>query len=189
MEPGFIIEVFFPIVVILVMFGLGMSLTPDDFKRVLIYPKAVTIGLINQLVLLPLVAYLLVVIFPLNPELAVGVIIIATAPGGVLSNVITHLAEADTALSVTLTALSSLLAFIIIPLWLSLAIFWLMDISGPLNVPILQLAVQIAALTLMPIGSGLFVRLQWPGAANSLRISIRFGSILLVTMVTMLNGR
>ena len=94
----------------IIMWGMGLSLTPVDFKRIFQYPKAVVVGLVNQMILLPVIGFTLVNIFPVNPEIAVGVMILAACPGGATSNLITHLAKGDTALSVTLTAFSSFIS-------------------------------------------------------------------------------
>ena len=99
----------------IIMLGMGLSLVVDDFKRIFLQPKSIIIGLINQLILLPIIAFVLVSIFQLQPEIAVGVMILAACPGGATSNLISHLAKADAALSVTLTAFSSFITIITIP--------------------------------------------------------------------------
>ena len=100
---------------IIIMLGMGLSLVADDFKRIIIYPKAIFVGLVNQLILLPLIGFAIAISFPLTPEIAIGLMILAACPGGPTSNLITHLAKGDTALSVTLTALSSFITLLTIP--------------------------------------------------------------------------
>ena len=91
----------------IIMLGMGLSLTVKDFQRVLLMPKAVFIGFINQIILLPIIAYWLVKLFDVGPEIAIGILILSACPGGPTSNLLTYLAKGDTALSVTLTAVNS----------------------------------------------------------------------------------
>ena len=95
MQSSVLTELFLPFSLAVIMFGMGLSLRVEDFKRILIYPKAVGIGLLNQLVLLPIIAFGIAKAFSLPPELAVGLMILAVCPGGATSNLITHLAKGD----------------------------------------------------------------------------------------------
>ena len=105
-----------PIILALIMLGLGLGLRIDDFTRILKSPKDFIVGFISQLIILPIVAYILILILKTPPEIAIGVMIIAAAPGGVTTNILTKFADGDVALSVTLTAVVSLLSIIIVPL-------------------------------------------------------------------------
>ena len=107
---------------IIIMLGMGVSLVADDFKRIIVYPKAILVGLVNQLILLPLIGFGIVVVFPLAPEIAIGILILAACPGGPTSNLIAYLAKGDTALSVTLTALSSFITILTIPFIVNFAL-------------------------------------------------------------------
>ena len=109
---GIITEIFLPLSLAFIMFSLGLGLTIEDFSRVIKQPKDFLIGLICQIILLPIVAFLIVKIWPISPELAIGVIIISVAPGGVTSNILTFLSKGDVALSISLTAIVSLLSVI-----------------------------------------------------------------------------
>lgn len=180
MEAHSLIEILFPILVILVMFGLGLSLDTGDFKRVMIKPKAVIIALVLQLVFLPVTAFFLVKLFSLEPELAVGFIIIAAAPGGIISNVLTLLLKGDTALSITLTTLSSLIAIISIPFWVSLALDQFMSGTGSVSFSAVQLVLPVAVLTLIPIALGLFIRRRWPAFADTIKSKMRIGSSVFI---------
>ena len=104
-----------PIALALIMLGLGLGLTGKDFLRVIQNPRDFFVGLICQLILLPVVAYILILIFNTSAELALGVMIIAAAPGGVTSNVLTKFAKGDVALSISLTAVISLVSIISVP--------------------------------------------------------------------------
>src|SRR5690606_24137663 len=110
-----LITVFLPLALAVIMFSLGLGLTLADFKRVLLQPKAFAVGAASQLLLIPLVAYALAVIFNLPPELAVGVMILSLCPGGVTSNVLTKYGKGDLALSISLTGIISLVAVVTVP--------------------------------------------------------------------------
>ena len=112
---GIIVDVFLPLALAFIMFALGLGLTGDDFMRVVKQPKDFIVGAISQIILLPVIAFLLIMVWPLSPELAIGVMIIAAAPGGVTSNVLTSFAKGDVALSISLTAIISLLCVLTIP--------------------------------------------------------------------------
>ena len=111
-----IIEIFLPLSLVFIMFTLGIGLTLDDFKNIFRYPKAFAVGIINQMVLLPVVAFFILSLISLPGEMAVGMMILACCPGGVTSNMITKLAKGDTALSITFTAFVSILAVVTLPL-------------------------------------------------------------------------
>ena len=119
-----------PIILALIMLGLGLSLKIEDFTRVIKTPKDFLVGFFSQLIILPLVAYLLIIIFKTSPEIAIGVMIIAAAPGGVTSNILTKFANGDVALSITLTAIISLISIITVPL----IIFTSADLFGITNI-------------------------------------------------------
>ena len=111
-----------PIALALIMLSLGLTLTVADFKRIFTAPRGVLIGLANLLVLSPLLAFLVAELYGLEAALAVGLVLLGASPGGTTANLMTHLARGDTALSVSMTALSSIAAVITVPLYLSLAI-------------------------------------------------------------------
>ena len=108
-------DIFLPIALAFIMFALGLGLTGADFLRVLKQPKDFFVGAISQIILLPIIAFILVKVWPISPELAIGVMIIAAAPGGVTSNILTSFARGDVALSISLTAVISLLSVLTVP--------------------------------------------------------------------------
>ena len=120
MKDSVLTSVVLPLALFLIMLGMGLSLTLGDFKRVAEVPKSAAIGLFCQLVLLPITAWALIYAFGMSGALAVGLMIIAACPGGVTSNLITHVSRGDTALSITLTAITSFITVLTIPLILSL---------------------------------------------------------------------
>ncbi len=180
MQAGFLTDVFLPILMILGMLGLGISLTLADFRQIFVQPKAILVGLLNQLLLVPLTGILLAWVLPLSPELAAGLIIMAAAPGGVGSNLTTYLLGGDNALSVSLTTLSNLLAFITLPLWTGLGLYLITGSPELVSVSPAQIIIPVAVLTLIPIGLGLMIRLRWPQLNQPLKRPLRIGLTLLL---------
>jgi bile acid:Na+ symporter, BASS family len=122
MEQSLITALILPLALGIIMLGMGMTLTPADFRQVFTAPRAMVLGLANQLLLLPLLALLVALLFQLRAELAVGLLLVALCPGGPTSNIVSHLARADLALSVSLTAISSVITVFTIPVVLNLAL-------------------------------------------------------------------
>jgi BASS family bile acid:Na+ symporter len=158
MESSILTEIFLPLALGVIMMGMGLSLTPTDFKRIIFYPKAVALGLFNQIILLPLVAYLLIQIFGITTELAVGFMILAACPGGATSNLISHLAKGDTALSISLTAFSSLITVITIPFIVNFAIVQFMPNGQEQTLNVLSTVLSVILITLIPVGIGMLIR-------------------------------
>ena len=124
---NFITDVVLPLALAFIMFTLGLGLSFSDFIKVAKNPKNFLIGLVSQLIFLPIVAIIIVFIWPLQPELAIGLILIAAAPGGVTSNILTSFAKGDVALSISLTAVISLLSVISVPIVLGISIGLISD--------------------------------------------------------------
>jgi hypothetical protein len=135
-------EALLPIALAIIMVSLGLALTPADFRRVLVFPKGVAIGIGNLLVISPLLAFGVAELTGLSPELAVGLVLLGASPGGTTANMLTHLARGDTALSVTMTAISSLAAVVTVPFYLNLSIdvFDAGDVAGDLSMAGIRLA-------------------------------------------------
>lgn len=188
MESSVITELFLPLALAVIMFGMGLGLTLDDFKRILIYPKAVAIGLINQLILLPLVAFGIILLVGLPPELAVGVMILAACPGGATSNLITHLAKGDAALSITLTAFSSTITVFTIPFIVNFALAYFFPGGELQQLNILGTVVSVLVITILPVVLGMVVLKKMPAAAAKWeplfrKISAVFFVIILVAAI------
>jgi BASS family bile acid:Na+ symporter len=115
-------EALLPLALAIIMISLGLSLTPADFKRVFVLPRGVAIGITNLLLISPFLAFAIAELYGLSPELAVGLVLLGASPGGTTANMLTHLARGDTALSVTMTAISSVAAVVTVPLYLDLSI-------------------------------------------------------------------
>ncbi|MEY3649133.1 MAG: hypothetical protein RLZ13_2018 [Bacteroidota bacterium] len=166
MQSSVLTELFLPFSLAVIMFGMGLSLRVEDFKRILIYPKAVGIGLLNQLVLLPILAFGIVKAFSLPPELAVGLMILAVCPGGATSNLITHLAKGDAALSITLTAFSSLITVFSIPFLVNFSIAYFIPGGEAKQLEVVGTVVSVLFITLIPVALGMITLAKAPGLAE-----------------------
>jgi BASS family bile acid:Na+ symporter len=155
---GAISDIFLPLALAFIMFSLGLGLISQDFIRVIKQPKDFFIGAFSQIIILPLVALLLVLIWPLSPELAVGVMLIAAAPGGATSNIITSFAKGDVALSVSLTAIISLLCVLTIPFIVLLSLNLLTDSSSIISISIFDFAFKIFLIVTIPVIIGMVFR-------------------------------
>lgn len=172
----------------IIMLGMGLSLVPDDFKRVLKYPGPVLLGLGNQMILLPIIGFAVASGFPLIPEHAVGIMILAACPGGVTSNLFCHLARGNTALSITLTAISSSLAVITVPFIVNLALDQFLPGSsspeGKVQLPVLETIGKIFVITILPVAIGMYIRRINSKLAHKSERPVRIlSTILLVAII------
>ena len=147
-----------PIILALIMLGLGLGLRFEDFARVFKSPKDFFVGFFSQLIILPLVAYLLIIILRTPPEIAIGVMIIAAAPGGVTSNILTKFADGDVALSISLTAVISLISIITVPLiiFTSADMFGIKEVSQ--NISMTGIAIKMFLVVTVPVIFGMIIR-------------------------------
>jgi BASS family bile acid:Na+ symporter len=147
-----------PIILALIMLGLGLGLKFEDFTRVLKVPKDFFIGLFSQLIILPIVAYVLILILKTPPEIAIGVMIIAAAPGGVTSNILTKFANGDVALSISLTAVISLISIVSVPLiiFTSADLFGITNVAQ--NISMLGIALKMFLVVTVPVILGMIIR-------------------------------
>jgi BASS family bile acid:Na+ symporter len=147
-----------PIILALIMLGLGLGLKIEDFTRVIKTPRDFFVGFISQLIILPLVAYLLILVLKTPPEIAIGVMIIAAAPGGVTSNILTKFANGDVALSLSLTAVISLISIITVPLIIfnSADLFGITNITQ--NISITVIALKMFLVVTVPVLLGMVIR-------------------------------
>ena len=152
-----------PLGLVFIMFSLGLGLVKDDFRVVLKAPRGVIVGMANLLIVAPLLAVGVATVFNLPPILAVGLVLLGAAPGGPMANLLTHLARGETALSVTLTGISSALAVVTVPLYLSLSSAWF-NLTGVDNdVQVLPIAGRVLAITLVPLIIGMAIKQRAPG--------------------------
>ena len=164
-------DLFLPLALAFIMFSLGLGLTGVDFLRVIKQPKDFFVGAVSQIILLPVVALILVKIWPISPELAIGVMIIAAAPGGVTSNILTSFAKGDVALSISLTAIISLLSVITVPFILISSLNLLGSESIVQNISLVSMAMSMFLIVTVPVIIGMIFR---KFAEN---IAIKFESI------------
>jgi len=155
---GIVTDVILPIALAFIMFSLGLGLVLDDFSRVVKQPRDFLVGALSQIILLPLVAFLLVSVWPLSPEIALGVMIIAAAPGGVTSNILTSFAKGDVALSISLTAVISLLSVITIPFIVVFSYNHFLGEALGEDLSIAKTAVSVFVIVTVPVMVGLAVR-------------------------------
>jgi len=155
---GIVIDVFLPLALAFIMFALGLGLTGNDFLRVAKQPRDFFVGAFSQIILLPIIAFILVKIWPIAPELAIGVMIIAAAPGGVTSNLLTSFAKGDVALSVSLTAIISLLCVITIPFIVLTSVGLLADSSIAQDISLIGIARNMFLIVTVPVILGMLFR-------------------------------
>tara|TARA_B100001142_G_scaffold278562_1_gene288705 strand:- start:1503 stop:2354 length:852 start_codon:yes stop_codon:yes gene_type:complete len=160
-----IIDIFLPLSLIFIMFTLGAGLTTKDFKNVLSDPKAFGLGIINQMIILPIVAFSIISIIGLTNEMAVGIMILACCPGGVTSNMITKLAKGDTALSISYTAVASIVTVITLPLIVGFSMQYFMGSNAP-TINVLSLGLAMFLITTLPVSIGLYINTKYRSIAH-----------------------
>ena len=180
---NFITDVILPLALAFIMFTLGLGLSVSDFSNVFRKPKNFLIGLTSQLIFLPIVGLTLVIIWPLPIEIAIGVMLIAAAPGGVTSNILTFFAKGDIALSVSLTAVMSLLSAVSFPIVLAISIGLIGDTSLPESISLTGIALSMFLIVTLPVLLGMGVRSFLNSLTLKIEKSARFISTLLFVLV------
>jgi BASS family bile acid:Na+ symporter len=186
MESNIFTSLILPIALGTMMLGMGLSLVPEDFQRVGKYPKAVAIGLISQLLILPLIGLAIAKLLPMQPAIATGLMILALCPGGVSSNLVTFLAMGDVALSVILTALSSLITVFTIPIFANLASQHFFGQGAVVELPIGTTIGQIFAITFLPIAIGMSIRQFVPKLSTKLEKVTSISATILLAVIILL---
>jgi|TARA_B100001079_G_scaffold90919_1_gene78020 BASS family bile acid:Na+ symporter len=176
-------DVILPLALAFIMFALGLGLTGEDFLRVARQPRDFFVGAFSQIILLPIIAFILVKIWPIAPELAIGVMIIAAAPGGVTSNLLTYFAKGDVALSISLTAIISLLCVVTIPFIVLTSIGLLADTSIAQDISLLSMARDMFLIVTVPVILGMLFRKFIPTAAIRFEPMAKKVSIVLFVLV------
>jgi BASS family bile acid:Na+ symporter len=183
MSDSFLTQIILPLVLALIMFGMGLSLTRQDFLELGKEPKAVVVGLIGQLLLLPILAYGVAILFGLSQHLAIGIMILAACPGGTSSNIISHLARANLALSVSLTAVTTLVCVLTTPMIIQFAINQF-DTDPAKSFSLLSTTLGLIFITLLPVLLGIFLRHKFPKQAiNSEPFFRRLSTGFLIFMI------
>ena len=179
-----VVDLLLPLALAFIMFALGLTLVVDDFRRVLARPKAVLVGLLGQMLLVPAVALALALTLRLAPEMAVGLMILAACPGGVSSGLLTHLARGDTALSISLTAVTSVAAVITVPFVVELSMRHFMQTAVSVDFPLLKMVRGVFLLTMVPVVLGMSLKAWRPRLAAGLeRPAGRLATVLFVLIV------
>ncbi|RZJ40146.1 MAG: bile acid:sodium symporter family protein [Brevundimonas sp.] len=171
-----------PVALGIIMFGLGLSLTPGDFVRIGLRPKAVAVALACQLIVLPLVCFGLVLLFRLPPVLAVGMMLLAASPGGTTANLYSHLFRGDVALNISLTAINSVIAVITLPVVVNLSLAVLQPGGDQVGLQ-LSKTIEVFMIVLAPVALGMLVRGVKPGFADAMDKPVRLASVVILTLV------
>ena len=176
-------DVILPLALAFIMFVLGLGLTGSDFLKVIKQPRDFFVGAFSQIILLPIIAFALVKIWPIAPELAIGVMIIAAAPGGVTSNLLTSFAKGDVALSISLTAIISLLCVITIPFIVLTSVGLLSDTNITQDISLLSMSRDMFLIVTVPVILGMLLRRFASGAAMKFEPIAKKISIVLFVLV------
>ena len=182
MQASLLTSLLLPLALGVIMFGLGLGLGLDDFRRIARYPRAVVTGLVLQVGVLPWAALALALLFRLPPELAVGLMLLAASPGGATANIYSHLARGDVALNITLTAVNSLLCLLTLPLILTLALEFFLG-AGQYVPPPVRKIVEVAVIIVLPVSLGMATRALAPAFATRMETPIRLLSVAVLALL------
>jgi BASS family bile acid:Na+ symporter len=171
-----------PAAIAVIMCSLGMTLTREDFRRIVVAPRGIAIGMLNLALISPLLALVMAELFDLPPELAVGLVLLGASPGGMMANMLTHLSRGDTALSVSMTAISSVGAIVTVPLFLALAAghFGAEDVG---EASMLGVVARVFAITIVPVALGMELRRRYPRRIEEIYPRFRDVSLTLFGLV------
>ncbi|MEX0812297.1 MAG: bile acid:sodium symporter family protein [Chitinophagales bacterium] len=183
METNIITQVFLPLALFIIMLGMGLTLVPNDFKRVLRFPLAVAIGLVLKLLLIPLLTFGILFLIPLQPELAVGFVLLAACPGGATTNLIAHLAKGDVALSITLTAIASCVTVFSIPIVVNIGLEQFMGETMLIKLPVMKTILQILAITIIPVMIGMVINNKYPELSKKSEPLVKKLSALFLVLI------
>lgn len=182
METTVFTVVILPLLLALIMFGMGLSLQISDFVRLAKMPKAIFVGLFGQMLLLPALAFAVAVYFKVDEEVAIGLMILAACPGGTSSNLFTHIARANLALSISLTAINTIICVITTPLIISFAIDYF-STGEPAQFSLIGTSLGLIFITLVPVSIGMLVRAKYVSLAAKLEPIFRHASILFMVLI------
>ncbi len=183
MQADILTTIILPASLFIIMFGMGLTLRSTDFTRVFKQPKAAIIGLSAQMVALPIIAFSVAVLFNLPPELAVGLMIISFAPGGATSNMFTNLAKGDVALSISLTAVASLITPFTLPLFTLLSMDYFIGSGEAFKLPLLKTVMQLLVISVVPVIIGMLMLSKWQKVAGKTEPVIKVFSIVFLFLI------
>jgi BASS family bile acid:Na+ symporter len=182
LQSAYLTTVIMPFALGIIMLGLGLSLTVDDFKRVVKLPKAVLIGLFCQMILLPIVCFLVANAFELPPVLAVGLMLLSASPGGATANLYSHLAKGDVALNVTLTAVNSVLTIFSIPIIVNLSLSYFMGTEQYIPLQFKKV-VEVFMIVLIPVTIGMLMNKNFPVFSRKMQKPVKIASVFILAFV------
>tara|TARA_Y100000996_G_C22484217_1_gene627503 strand:+ start:132 stop:989 length:858 start_codon:yes stop_codon:yes gene_type:complete len=178
-----IIDIFLPLSLVFIMFTLGIGLTIQNFQNIINQPKALILGLLNQMVILPLIAFIILLIIKLPSEMSVGMMILACCPGGVTSNMLTRIAKGDTALSISYTAIVSIISVITLPIIVGFSMQYFMGSNVP-SINIFSLGLTMFCITTVPVSTGLYINTKYHDFSVSfLPIANKISTILFIIII------
>lgn len=182
MDQFSLLTIVMPIALGIIMLGLGLSLTIDDFLRVKRYPRAAIVGLSCQLLLLPIICFFVIGIFDLPAELAVGLMLLAAAPGGPVANLYSHLSHGDVALNVTLTAINAFLSLLTLPIIVNFSLQHFMGESQYIPVQLMEMF-RIFAIVIFPVLIGMYIRKRHHSLAERMGKPVKIGSAIFLALI------
>lgn len=190
MESSPLISAGLPIALFIIMIGIGMTLTIRDFRQVAVYPKGMIVGTIAQILVMPLIAFMLATLLAVPPAIAVGLVIIAACPGGTTSNLFVLLARGNIALSIVLTVSASLITILTLPLFTNIALQHYMGTEENIVLPVWKTVGMLVGIVLFPVAIGMVVRTRKPEVARKAEsiVSIFGGIVLAVLIVALVYG-
>lgn len=178
-----LVKIGLPIALIMIMAGVGLSLTINDFRRVFRQPRGFLVGAVAQMVFLPLVAVIIIAAFGLHGELAIGLFLLSLCPGGTTSNLYTYLARGDVGLSVSLTAVIGFITPFTIPVLGAWAISYYSDNDKVFELPLLKTWLQLIVITVIPVIAGMLIRARWQAFAKRVEPAISWFSMAVLAAV------
>ncbi|PAU80410.1 bile acid:sodium symporter [Halovibrio salipaludis] len=187
MQASPLISIGLPVSLFIIMIGIGMTLTPRDFRQVAVYPRGIIVGTIAQILVMPALAFLIIAVFNLSPMIAVGLVVIAACPGGTTSNLFALMARGNVALSIVLTVLANLITIVSLPLFTNLALDLYMGENEAIRLPVERTIMTLGLIVLLPITVGMVLRNYFPEKAQKAEgiVSI-FGGVVLAALVVAL---
>lgn len=183
MESNLLTQLFLPLALFIIMLGMGLTLKPKDFRNVILFPKAVGVGLFLKLLFIPALTFGLLYLIPLQPELAVGFVLLAACPGGATTNLITHLAKGDVALSITLTAIASVITVFTIPILVDFGMLQFMGESQVIELPFFKTIAQILVITIVPVCVGMVIHSKYPKLSHKAERPVKILSAVFLVLI------
>ena len=177
------IDILLSSILALIMFGVGLSLTPSNFKNIFLFPKSLIVGLSSQIIVLPIIAFIVSYFSNMSLPSKVGLIILASCPGGTTSGILTYFFKGNVALSITFTSINSIITLFTIPLLVNLSLLFYYGQHTTIHLSYLETIIQIFAVTIIPAGIGVLVRTYKPGFALKAQRPVRFLLIVALAVI------